>query len=98
MLGAAGVVDTAGVIAAFNVVDRIADSTGIPLDDNGTKEFREAVGKEVGLEAFHRQADMAYAEALPYLQDMLMRCLGTADAQEGLAAFLQKRKPVWTGR
>jgi alkylhydroperoxidase family enzyme len=26
-------VDTCGVIAAFNVVDRIADSTGIPLDE-----------------------------------------------------------------
>jgi hypothetical protein len=26
-------VDTCGVIAAFNVVDRIADATGIPLDD-----------------------------------------------------------------
>ena len=45
--------DTAGVIAAFNVVDRIADATGIPIDEGPTKEFREAVGKEVGLEAFH---------------------------------------------
>jgi hypothetical protein len=26
-------VEVAGVIAAFNVVDRIADATGIPLDD-----------------------------------------------------------------
>jgi hypothetical protein len=26
-------VDTCAVIAAFNVVDRIADATGIPLDD-----------------------------------------------------------------
>jgi hypothetical protein len=26
-------VDVAGVIAAFNVVDRVADATGIPLDD-----------------------------------------------------------------
>ncbi len=25
-------VDAAGIIAAFNVVDRIADATGIPLD------------------------------------------------------------------
>ena len=26
-------VDVAGVIAAFSVVDRVADATGIPLDD-----------------------------------------------------------------
>lgn len=52
-LGPAGVVDTAAVIAMFNVVDRVADAIGIPLDDNPTREMREAVGKEVGLEAFH---------------------------------------------
>ncbi len=35
--------DTCAVIAAFNVVDRIADSTGIPLDDlmkDATAEMR----------------------------------------------------------
>lgn len=53
VLGPRGVVDAAGVIAAFNVVDRVADATGIPIDDNAVKDFRESVGKEVGLEAFH---------------------------------------------
>ena len=32
-IGPAAYVDTCAVIGAFNVVDRIADSTGIPLDD-----------------------------------------------------------------
>ena len=32
-IGAAAFVDTCAVIAAFNVVDRIADATGIPLDE-----------------------------------------------------------------
>jgi len=53
VMGAPAVVDAAAVIAMFNVVDRIADAIGIPLDDNPTREMREAVGKEVGLEAFH---------------------------------------------
>ena len=52
----------------------------------------------LGLEAFHAQGDKSLAEALPYLQQMLMRCLQTEDAREGLMAFLQKRDPVWTGR
>ncbi len=33
VLSPACFVDTAATIAAFNVVDRIADATGIPLDD-----------------------------------------------------------------
>jgi hypothetical protein len=33
-LGAEALVDAAGVIAGFNAVDRIADSTGIPLDED----------------------------------------------------------------
>jgi hypothetical protein len=53
VLGVRGVVDTSAVIAMFNVVDRVADAIGIPLDDNPTREMRETVGKEVGLEAFH---------------------------------------------
>jgi alkylhydroperoxidase family enzyme len=33
LLGPARLVDVAAIIGAFNVVDRIADATGIPLDD-----------------------------------------------------------------
>jgi len=52
----------------------------------------------LGLEAYHAQSEKDLAEALPYLQDMLMKCLSTEDAQEGVMAFLQKREPVWKGR
>jgi hypothetical protein len=33
VLSPEGYVEVAAIIAAFNVVDRVADSTGIPLDD-----------------------------------------------------------------
>lgn len=47
-IGAAGVVDTAAVIAMFNIVDRIADATGIPIDEP-MGEFRYGVGEELGM-------------------------------------------------
>ena len=50
---------------------------------------------KLGLEAFYKQADMDFADALPYLNEMLMKCLGTSDAQKGLMAFLSKQKPDW---
>lgn len=52
----------------------------------------------LGLEAMAAQDDLALEEALPLLRERLGMCLGTDDAREGLMAFLEKRKPVWTGR
>ena len=44
------------------------------------------------------QGDVAMEQSLPMLRDALAELLSTEDAHEGIAAFLQKRKPVWTGR
>lgn len=49
-IGAHGVVDTAAVISMFNVVDRIADATGIPIDDGFTRDMRYSIGAELGME------------------------------------------------
>ena len=48
-LGAEAVAEAAGVIAMFNVVDRVADATGIPIDEGFTREARYAVGEELGM-------------------------------------------------
>lgn len=47
-IGVTGIVDTAAVIAMFNIVDRVADATGIPIDAP-LSEFRYEVGKELGM-------------------------------------------------
>ena len=46
-LGAAALVDAAAVAALFNGIDRVADSTGIPLEDEkavSTAEIRAKIG------------------------------------------------------
>jgi enoyl-CoA hydratase/carnithine racemase len=52
----------------------------------------------LGLEAFAAQDDLDLEAALPLLRERLAGCLATDDAREGLMAFLEKRKPIWTGK
>ncbi len=48
-LGDAGVVEASAVIMMFNVVDRIADATGIPIDEV-TREMRYQIGSELEMD------------------------------------------------
>jgi predicted ABC-class ATPase len=51
-MGDAALTDAAAVAALFNAIDRVADSTGIPLEDwkaEDTADFRAAIG----VDGFH---------------------------------------------
>ena len=46
-LGDAALVDAAAIAATFNAIDRVADATGLPIEDakaEGTADFRAALG------------------------------------------------------
>lgn len=50
---------------------------------------------QFGLEAYVMQDDMNFDEALQYLGKKSAETFAGPDAQEGIAAFLEKRKPKW---
>src|ERR671912_1724474 len=50
----------------------------------------------LGKDAMYRQQDMAFADALEYLQAQLSLAFSTEDIQEGVKAFFEKRDPVWS--
>ena len=50
---------------------------------------------QFGLEAYEKQDSKSFDEALPYLQEQIAKCFEGKDAKEGIAAFLEKRKPKW---
>ncbi len=52
---------------------------------------------KIGKEAFYRQAEMPLAEAYRYASEVMVANLLEPDADEGIAAFLDKRQAVWRG-
>lgn len=49
----------------------------------------------LGKAAFHAQATMGLAEAYDYAARVMVENMLAGDAQEGIGAFLEKRKPRW---
>ena len=51
----------------------------------------------IGKEAFYAQAEMDLDQAYAYASAVMTRNMLARDAAEGIDAFIEKRKPVWTG-
>ena len=49
----------------------------------------------IGKQAFYRQSEMGLEDAYAFTAAVMVRNMQTADAAEGIDAFLAKRPPVW---
>ena len=69
-----------------------------------TREMAEAIAEasslvlEIGKRAFYNQIELEEPRAYAYATETITLNLLAEDAQEGISAFLEKRKPVWKGR
>jgi enoyl-CoA hydratase/carnithine racemase len=75
--------DATVLAAAIEVAEKIASKSPLTL----------AIGKK----AFYAQAEMPLAEAYGYTAHVMVENMLARDAEEGIGAFLEKRKPQWTG-
>ena len=53
---------------------------------------------KIGKQAFYKQLEMPLSKAYAYTSKMMTLNMMAIDAQEGISAFLQKRKPVWKNK
>ena len=56
---------------------------------------KSAFSVALGKEAFYRQAELDLAAAYAYASEVMTNNMLAADAEEGIDAFIEKRKPVW---
>ncbi len=53
---------------------------------------------KIGKRAFYRQAELPLAEAYRYASEVMVENMLARDAEEGIGAFIEKRKPQWEDR
>jgi enoyl-CoA hydratase len=53
---------------------------------------------KLGKDSLYAQQDMSFHEALEHQRAQLTIALSTHDAHEGVAAFMERREPRWSGR
>jgi len=91
----------AATALSWGLVNRVVPAD--VLDDTVTEMAAGLVAKSpltlaIGKEAFYRQLDMPLADAYAYASEVMTTNMLAHDAEEGIDAFLGKRKPEWTGR
>lgn len=82
-------------------VNRVVPSE--ELDDTVDQWARALAAKSplimrLGKEAMTRQRDLGQHQALEYLRAQLTLAQSTDDIREGVAAFFEKRDPIWRGQ
>jgi enoyl-CoA hydratase/carnithine racemase len=92
---------SAGEALAEGLVNRVVPAEALEAE---TLKLAEKIADAsplvvgVGKQAFYRQIEMPVEQAYAYTKEVMSFNASFADAQEGMCAFLEKRKPEWKGR
>jgi enoyl-CoA hydratase/carnithine racemase len=57
-----------------------------------------AYNKALGKQTFYAQLDLPQSAAYRHAVEVMAAATQTADAQEGISSFLEKRRPKWVNR
>jgi len=86
--------------ADWGLVNRVVPAAEL---DGAAQELARQIASaspltlRIGKEAFYRQVDASQEKAYRLMSRTMAENAMTCDAQEGMAAFLEKREPTWRG-
>lgn len=100
-LAMSGDVIDAATALDWGLVNKVVPAAQL---DSATMDLLERVtrgspqSKAMGKQALYAQIDLDQPKAYAYAVEVMAATSQLPDAQEGIAAFLDKRKPQWSGR
>jgi enoyl-CoA hydratase/carnithine racemase len=83
----------------FGLVNRVVPSNALGETVDalaGTIAAKSAATVRIGKQAFYRQAEMPLEDAYAHTARVMTENLLARDAEEGIAAFIGKRRPEWS--
>lgn len=87
--------------AEWGLINRVVPPSGLRTATRALAEKIAAASEftvGLGKQAFYSQIDLDQPKAYAYAKEVMSMNSLAADAQEGISAFLEKRKPCWTGK
>ena len=91
----------AATAAEWGLVNRVVPASELRAATRSlANKIAEASGFVIALgkAAFYTQIDLDQPKAYAYTKEIMSMNALAADAQEGMGAFVEKRKPAWCGR
>lgn len=83
-----------GLVTDIAPTDALDDAVTDLIDE--LKQF-SPTAMQFGLRAYQQVKDLPSSEQQAFLYDQFTQLQQTPDAKEGMAAFLEKRQPKWSG-
>jgi enoyl-CoA hydratase/carnithine racemase len=96
-----GVAIDAQTAMEWGLVNRVVPASQL---DEATQLLAEQIAEAssltvaIGKQAFYAQIDLDQPKAYAYAKEVMSMNALAADAQEGMTAFVEKRKPCWSGK
>lgn len=86
--------------ARLGLVNRVVDPDVLTAETEALARViasKSPLTMKIGKEAFYAQAEMALADAYELTARVMVENMLARDAEEGIAAFIEKRPAVWEG-
>ncbi|MGD8372590.1 MAG: enoyl-CoA hydratase-related protein [Syntrophobacterales bacterium] len=84
-----------GLVNRVVPADELEEAT---MELAGKLAAKSPLAMQIGKTAIYAMQDIPYHQSIDYLSELFAALCSTEDAEEGVRAFLEKRKPSWQER